>query len=77
MKCDNCNGIGYVIKTRINKKGRTKYSKNFCIKCKGNKELDWLENVLGINNNFNYDRSVYLDKKTKYYIRRVNKLNDL
>jgi hypothetical protein len=38
MVCDECNGTG------INKDNSW-----FCDKCKGKKELDWIENIIGVS----------------------------
>ena len=36
MICDKCNGIGYW-------ESPDKKIKQWCLKCKGEKELDWIE----------------------------------
>jgi len=42
MICDKCNGIGYW-------ESPDKKIKQWCLKCKGEKELDWIEEIFGVD----------------------------
>jgi len=44
MKCDKCNGKGLIPSKEVY------LFKELCPKCKGNKELDWLEIIFGAKN---------------------------
>jgi DnaJ-class molecular chaperone len=42
MKCDKCGGEGTIYKHNI-------YMNKPCDKCFGKKELDWVENIVGVD----------------------------
>jgi DnaJ-class molecular chaperone len=49
MKCQTCNGIGYW-------ESEDKMIKQLCPKCYGQKEVDWIEEVLGVDINLKYKK---------------------
>ena len=51
MKCNNCGGFGILLKESLHLQRRygNPSIKLYCPKCKGKKEIDWIENILGVN----------------------------
>jgi hypothetical protein len=49
MICDKCNGLGYITVREINSSASGSIGCRLCDRCYGKKELDWIENILGIN----------------------------
>ncbi len=48
--CDECNGMGYVYRDATE-------HRDTCIKCNGNKILDWIENITGVDEDDQYEDS--------------------
>jgi hypothetical protein len=63
--CDKCNGRGEIVEPFS--ESHNSYDCDFitCPKCKGNKKVDWIENVVGV-------------KETKFeaYLRSVEKIGN-
>ena len=47
IKCDKCNGNGIVLEKE--------FLGNICPKCDGKKELDWVENIVGVKRKFSFE----------------------
>jgi hypothetical protein len=47
MKCSRCNGTGLMFNNRENSKT---LELSICKHCKGKQDIDWLDNIFGIEN---------------------------